>query len=284
MNFREIAPIPELTPIAECIWTLESEPGNGGGHVEPVLPDGCPELVMQFGDGFERVFIDGTCERQSKILFAGQLTNQIALRPTGTIATLGVRFRPGGAAAILHMPQQPLRGTTFGLDMLDSRLSRELMAIKDDSHALDKAVDRIQRFLCARLNPEWLDPRVLAAVGLIRRHHGQVGIDNVATRVELTRRHLERRFDATVGISPKRLARIVRFQRALRMLQARPERPDLRAPAVTGVATAIECGYADQPHFIREFAELAGCSPAAHLLRHAEMSGFFTSQTHRENG
>ena len=73
-----------------------------------------------------------------------------------------------------------------------------------------------------------------------------------------------------VGISPKRLARIVRFQRALRML---------RAPEGSGVATALECGYADQPHFIRDFTELAGCSPAAHLLRHAELSGFFTSAT-----
>ena len=58
-----IAPIPELQPIVECIWTLESEPGEAGGHVEPVLPDGCPELVMQFGDRFERVVTDGTASR-----------------------------------------------------------------------------------------------------------------------------------------------------------------------------------------------------------------------------
>ncbi len=128
MRFREIAPVPELQSIVECIWTLESEPGEAGGHVEPVLPDGCPELVMQFGDRFERVDTDGSAERQSDILFAGQLTRQLSLRPMGAVATLGVRFRPGSAAAILKMPQQPLLGTTLGIDALDGSLSRELAA------------------------------------------------------------------------------------------------------------------------------------------------------------
>jgi AraC-like DNA-binding protein len=231
---------------------------------------------MHFGDNFERVFPDGTCERQSTILFAGQLTNPLALRPTGTVATLGVRFRPGSAAAILHMPQQPFLGATLGVDVLDRRLSGELADIRDGGDSLIDAVDRIQRYLRVRLDSGWLDPRVLEAVRMIRRHHGQISMDNVAACVEMTRRHLERRFDRTVGISPKRLARIVRFQRALRMLHARPERPVLQLPAVRAAAMALECGYADQSHFIRDFTEFAGCPPRNHLLRHAQLNGFFT--------
>ena len=221
---------------------------------------------MQFGDAFDRVFATGRHERQSRLLFAGQLTSQLELQPTGTVATLGVRFRPGSAAAILHMPQHPLQGTTRAVDALDSRLARELAAVRDGSRTLADAVDRVQHVLCGRLDTTWLDPRVLAAVGIIRQQHGQVRIDAVARHTETTRRHLERRFDETVGITPKRLARIVRFQRALKMLNARPD----------GVATALACGYTDQPHFIREFTELAGCPPGAHRLRHAQLSGFFT--------
>jgi AraC-like DNA-binding protein len=258
MRFREIAPVPELHSIVECIWTLESEPGEAGGHVEPVLPDGCPELVMQFGDRFERVNTDGSAGQQSDILFAGQLTRQLSLRPTGAVATLGVRFRPGSAAAILKMPQQPLLGTTLGIDALDGSLSRELARIRDNSRSPADAIDGVQACLSAR---------VLAAVGMIRRHQGRVAVAGVATWLGVTRRHLERRFDTLVGISPKRLARIARFQRALRMLQQ---------PAGSGAVTALECGYADQPHFIRDFTELAGCPPGAHLLRHAQLSGFFT--------
>jgi AraC-like DNA-binding protein len=268
MRFREIAPIPELQPIVECIWMLESEPGETAGHIEPVLPDGCPELVMQFGDCFERVHADGTSERQPAILFAGQLTGQLSLRPTGTIGTLGIRFRPAGAAAILHMPQQPLRGATPSVETLDGRLYRMLSAIRASSCSLADAAGRVQRSLLTRLDEDWLDPRVHAAVDVIARSRGQTPIDRVAARSGVTPRHLERRFADLVGVSPKRLARIVRFQRALRMMQR---------PLVNGAMTSAECGYADQPHFIREFTDLAGCSPGAHLLRHAALSGFFTS-------
>jgi AraC-like DNA-binding protein len=275
VRFRQFHPIPALKGVVECLWTLESD-GPAPREIEPVLPDGCPELVIHFGDRFERLHADGTVERQSDVLFAGQLTNQITLRPTGAVATLGVRFQPGSAAAILHMPQQPLQGTTLGMDVLDGRLSRKLAAVRDGSRALADAVDRVQHVLCARIDARWLDSRVLAAVAMIRRQHGAVAIDAVANHTEMTRRHLERRFDSLVGIPPKRLARIVRFQRALRMLQARPERLGLHPVAASGAATALECGYADQPHFIREFTELAGCAPGKHLLRHAQLSGFFT--------
>ena len=196
----------------------------------------------------------------------------MSLRPTGTVATLGVRFRPGSAAALLHMPQRPLLGTTHGVDALDGRLARDLAAIRDRARSMDDAVDQVQRYLCTRIDSRWSDPRVLAAVETIRRHGGQMAIDDLATRIGMTRRHLERRFDTLVGISPKRLARIVRFQRALQ---------NAAAAGGSGVTTAVECGYADQPHFIREFTELAGCSPGAHLLRHAELSGLFTRTPHR---
>ena len=61
--------------------------------------------------------------------------------------------------------------------------------------------------------------RVHAAVDHIRHAHGLVTMDSLAAHVELTSRHLERHFKNAVGISPKRLARITRFQRALRMFE-----------------------------------------------------------------
>jgi AraC-like DNA-binding protein len=277
VKFHQRPPVPGLQSIVQCIWTVETKPGERAVEVEPVLPDGCPELVMQFGAPFERLSDGAPSERQADILFAGQLTGQLALRPTGVVATLGVRFRPAGAAAVLHMPQQPLAGTTPGVGALDGRLLQALTLIRDSAASPDDAIDKIQSCLLARLDEDWQDSRVLAAVDAIRRSGGQAPIDLIAARLGMTRRHLERVFATLVGISPKRLARIVRFQRALRMLHARLEKPGRGQPPGTGVMTAVECGYADQPHFIRDFTELAGCPPGAHLLRHAQLSGFFTT-------
>jgi AraC-like DNA-binding protein len=70
-------------------------------------------------------------------------------------------------------------------------------------------------------------------------------------------------------VPPKRLARIIRFTNALRTL-------DTLKTADRGTRTAADHGYADQAHFARDFREFAGCSPTAHLLNRAELTGFFT--------
>lgn len=80
---------------------------------------------------------------------------------------------------------------------------------------------------------------------------------------------MQRRFLDSVGVPPKRLARIVRFTNALRTL----ERLTL---GNRGARTAADYGYADQAHFVRDFRAFAGCSPTTHLVNQAELTGFFT--------
>ena len=70
------------------------------------------------------------------------------------------------------------------------------------------------------------------------------------------------------GISPKLLARITRFQHVFRAWQ--------REPATLG-RIAMECGYFDQPHLIRDFRDFAGTAPAAFLSAQPEFTAFFTS-------
>ena len=65
---------------------------------------------------------------------------------------------------------------------------------------------------------------------------------------------MERAFDLAVGLSPKRFARVLRFLGAVREIGRLAVRP--------GAAVAMDSGYADQPHFIREFKRLAGVTPA----------------------
>jgi AraC-like DNA-binding protein len=110
--------------------------------------------------------------------------------------------------------------------------------------------------------------RVARAVRAIDASGGLIAIDRLARSMGTTRRHLERLFLDRVGISPKRLARLTRFQRAVCLLEH-------EAPGPRGAATAHACGYADQAHFVRDFRELAECTPSAHLLRRAELTGFF---------
>ena len=268
MRYREYAASPLLAPIVHCLWTLEGH-AREFADLQPVLPDGRPEIILHLGDPFDRIEPSGD-HRQSPALFAGQLVGPLTLKPTGAVAVVGIRLHPHGAAALLEQPQEMLVGTTIGLDALGPRLARALNETRARTDSVEIAAQLVQRSLEALVDDSRVDRRVAVAVGYISASRGCMTVDDLARRVGLTPRHLERRFKTTVGLSPKRLARITRFQRALRVLET------LDSPQ-RGTATAALCGYADQAHFIRDFREMAGCPPGAHVLRQAELSGFFSS-------
>ena len=88
----------------------------------------------------------------------------------------------------------------------------------------------------------------------VARRAGSVRIDDLARHVNLSRRHLGRIMKERLGISPKRFARISRFDRAVQFGRAHPLEPWARV--------AFEAGYADQAHMTREFNEIGGIRPS----------------------
>jgi transcriptional regulator GlxA family with amidase domain len=88
--------------------------------------------------------------------------------------------------------------------------------------------------------------------GALVRSRGRTSVDALAAGAGVSARHVERVFRDEVGLSPKRLARVVRLQEVLRRLGAAPDR---------WVDVALDCGYADQAHLSRDFRELTGESP-----------------------
>ena len=85
-----------------------------------------------------------------------------------------------------------------------------------------------------------------------------VAVGSLAEQIGWSRQHLTRRFTSEFGLSPKLAARIARFERAKQMLA--------NTPTFVSIAQiAAACGYYDQPHLNRDFAQLAGCSPTQWL-------------------
>jgi AraC-like DNA-binding protein len=168
-------------------------------------------------------------------------------------------------------PQSALAGLTIAVESVSRPLSRALEEARDRARSAEAAVAAVQRCLEGFVDRTRLDPRVHHAVDAIHAARGEVSIERLAHDVSTTRRHLERLFAAAVGLSPKRLARIARFQHALQWLERIESAP-------RGAETAATCGYADQAHFIRDFRYLAGCAPGAHLRNRAEMTAFFVEK------
>jgi AraC-like DNA-binding protein len=251
-----------------CFWSLEGEVVGPAG-TDRVIPDGCPELIWNLADRFLRQ--DRGCDwrRQEAEMLVGQLTRPIRLVPGRVVSLVAVRFRPGALGSFLGgIPAVEL--TELDVRLGDA-IGHRLAWIGERLHALPTPEARIaclERALAsdlARAAP--VDPAVTAAVDWIVAGHGTLRIEAVARRVGLSRRQLERRFLVAVGLTPKRLSRITRFQRLLTLLG----RDDMSG--WTGLA--FRCGYYDQAHLARDFRDLAGCAPGEYLATGLPLGDLF---------
>ena len=113
-RYEEFDPPPGLRPFVRTIWTYAApEPA---ATVQRIAPDGCPELVVDIGAPYEEQGEDGLFRLQPRALFAGQMTRPLALRPTGPVELVAVRFEPDGARGWLGRPL--VEATDRRLDMV----------------------------------------------------------------------------------------------------------------------------------------------------------------------
>jgi AraC-like DNA-binding protein len=96
-------------------------------------------------------------------------------------------------------------------------------------------------------------------MNLLRHSAGDVRVSDLAAKIGWSRKHLAIRFREEFGLSPKRFARLLRFDRAVQLARASVS-PDW-------AEIAARTGYADQAHFAREFRSFAGLTPGEFLNR-----------------
>ncbi len=254
MDYREYPPSQALTPHVACVWTLRGEPGDGETTQQRVLPDGTTEIVLNLADPFRR-FDDGHNGRtQPTSLFVGPLRRHIVIEPTGRVDLIGIRFHPQGAAAVLPVPLRELADRIEAAGDVAPKQWRDLRERVGNANETSARLRLLDGALRDSLRNR-VDPRTAAAVTMIRASDGKTPIEVVAQDTGLSRRQLERNFRSSVGLGPKLLARITRLQAALRRFHSKPDDG--------WAALAIACGYADQPHFVRDFREFSGQSPSA---------------------
>jgi AraC-like DNA-binding protein len=264
MEYQEYAPPDGKEDIVRCLWSLRAGPGSKPDA--PALPDGCPELVLNLGDPCRAIGPDGRLRRQPSFTLVGQITRPFVVAPTGALDLIAVRFAPAGAAT-LHQPMAPI--TDSWIDAARLPDARPLIDAVAGARRMPDRVGRLSVALMTLPGPNLsLDARVLRAVAHIEQTHGVAPIEEVADAAATTPRHLQRLFNRFVGVSPKLLARMRRFQRVFAAWREERE---------SWAAVAIGCGYSDQAHLIRDFSELGGAPPAGLVAAIPEFTRQFTA-------
>jgi len=268
MQYREFPPLEPLRSFIKCIWTLEGSAASPEGP-QRILPDGCSEIVLNFADRFLHHAADGAVRPQPQHLFVGQMRGHMLIQPSGRIDLLGVRFWPGGAHPFFRIPQNTLAENIFDLSDL---LGRELRELESNAARPEQATRRrsLEAVLLSRLDESGHRSEPLQrAVDQILGTGGRVSIKALADNMGTSMRSLDRQFNERVGLTPKELCRIVRFQRLFTMFErGASHRQVLRI--------ALDCGYYDQSHFIRDFKAFAGIEPTSYFSQSNSISDHFT--------
>ncbi len=275
MFYQTYKPNEALEPFVDCIWVLEAPAADGHPEAEIVLPDGRTELIVHFGDNFQKAETDAANGKeiyvdQARVLVGGQLTERILLKPTGRIGCISVRFLPAGAARFFDLPFEDLVDQVVDFAGFEPKVAATMHEGIRDASSHAERVDVMQRTLTHLLKRESEeDVFVRQACRYIMKSEGEYSVQELVKLIGFSERQLERKFTKQVGLTPKVLSRIMRFQKFLALTKT----PN----SMTLSDAALSCGYYDQSHFIRDFTKFSGVSPVTYLKASHEMSDHFTT-------
>ena len=227
MGYREFPPPTALRDLVECAWVLDGPPES-----VRVLPDGCMDLMRMAG----RVMVAGP-----------DTTASVSFRDGEPF--VGLRFHPGVLPRLLGAPASELKNERVRLSEVRRGLPQRstLTAL---ASALATEEPRAE-------TAPWSLPLVRHVTG---RLAAGSPVGDVAREIGWSNRTMQRHCAAIYGYGPAMLRRILRFRRAVRLLDDGRSLADV----------AAEACFADQPHLHREARELAGV-PLASLRQ--EFSG-----------
>lgn len=232
-------PDDDLAPFVEHLWTVEWDLETPA--LAEVLAHPSVQLVAERGGSG----------------VAGVFTGRFVRTLAGRGRVLGVKFHPGGFRPFLDRPVSELTDRRWSLLEVFGPQSADLEERALAAAGLEAAFAVIQSFLRARR------PVAGEALGLVRAIVERAASDRAITRVGqlaaafgIGPRRLQRLFDEHVGVRPKWVIQRYRLHEAAERIAASPDHDwaDL----------ALELGYADQAHFVRDFRRFVGKAPAAY--------------------
>jgi transcriptional regulator GlxA family with amidase domain len=173
------------------------------------------------------------------------------VRTAAHSALVLVHLNPA-AAPLLGVDGTRLVDRSIDLGSLWPRAALQALAACIAQAADDEARARcLEAVVAQRLREQAPDAAVVEAVRRIRAAPGEVRIAALAQALGCSVDTLERRFAACVGTSPKRFARAVRLRAAVLAYSA----------GMTMTEVAMDGGYCDQSHFVREMRRATGLAP-----------------------
>ena len=268
MRKFHVLPDDVLKPFIDRLWGWESS-ADELVHLPTLLPGTGAELYFHFRTPFRRMAEQGAqtvCATSHLLCVRRQ---PVPLCPSRDVGFIAVRFRAGMLHRFTDIPGRELIDRILAIDDLWGRAGKGLALRVAAADTLPERLRLIQDFLSERLRIESADDLVEHAISALYRESSSITIEQLARRMRIGQRQLERRVLALSGQSPAEIRRLGRFQKVARSL--------LLAPTAMPLDVALAQGYYDQSHFSRDFRQLALAPPGRFLQMARATTHFYNT-------
>jgi AraC-like DNA-binding protein len=266
MRYWRIAPDPRLRGVVSCYWAVDSQPIAARIRaLEPcedlLIPDGLSEIVFNRGcAGFDRWQLGARDRNQfmGRSYVIGGRVQSVNTRADAPLRLAGVKIDSRFLRGIIRTPLSEFRDATLSLQDLGDA---QLLALEDsvgNARCVEAVIGLLDNFFLAALRDSRGSRNAVdALVERIQRDGGSTPIMGWAKQAGVDSRSLERTFCASVGMTPKQFARVIRFKRQYQTLIS-------GSGAKKSLSASLE-GFYDQSHFNREFKYFTGVAPSTKL-------------------
>lgn len=236
------------------------------------LPSGEVVVILGFGPELEMTYPGDVSGRGTKArsFVAGLHDTHCFVDTPGSQSGVQVNMTPLGAYLLFGVPMHELSNRIVAVGDLLGNPGQLLCRQLHDAQGWAARFELLDRILLSRFaGARPGSPDVAWAWNELVRCGGQPSVTALCGQIGCSRKHLARRFNEQIGLPPKAVASVLRFQRAAQMLGHRDGASQVgmngrgEDQAASWGEIALDCGYFDQAHMNREFRRLAGVSPSA---------------------
>lgn len=259
-----------ITEYIKYFWRVEVLADTGKEYVEEIVPDGHPEIIFHLqSPGLRKNSFDNDWQKEPLFFFSGQKRNSYLQKLEPGTVIYAIRFHPHTLPLLYKYPAS--EGTDCLITFTDLCSGDQLLdCIAESAEETFKNFEKVCTDKIAKLgNTSAAFMYVDAAVKKIIKQQGVIKIEELEKFTGVSSRYLEKSFLQYVGISPKQLSNIIRFNSFINYQKNNPGR------SLTDCS--YEMGFHDQSHLIRLSKLITGKSPKSYFLRENRINDFFLS-------
>lgn len=250
MKYKQYSPPAVLQPYVRYFWSFDSFHSTASKLLNKSFADRYPRLIFQNLNQFNPISDTAGKILPQCYLSGIDTTNTECVMP-GTFSHFGVSFFPHALNAFFQIEAHELVNK-----MPDIRFFSQvdIQSKLEQAKSHETRVQIVSRYLydkiyCGKKKRDQLVSHIIQQNEI----HESTNVYEVIRKYKVSERQLERKFKTSIGISPKKLQRIVRFEKSLQLL-AQADYKQL-----TSIAYKLD--YTDQSHFIKDFKDFSGMTP-----------------------